>query len=308
MPNSHLRVVRVVDTPTHLLLRADDYLAELQRELNLVRLGAREPGQARDAASILGSISAILEGCCEVRASLRSAAERSAKAGAPTFEAQLRVSDASRTTAIRLLELLNQARDFAAEGRILTLPASEDVAQFLCDWLEVVIAQLQGDVPSPPTFGTEVTEAPRVEAPLPPTQEVAQDEPVGADGTFRARLEPTLSASRRARDLLRRVEGTLAEPELCEAAKLPLSELVTNAVLHARTDIEVAVCFLDEALRVEVRDERPELHAPHSRDPESSTGRGLELVGAVADRWGVVRRPAGKTVWFELDGPRIAPH
>jgi anti-sigma regulatory factor (Ser/Thr protein kinase) len=78
---------------------------------------------------------------------------------------------------------------------------------------------------------------------------------------------------------------------------------VTNAIRHAGTQVELLV-RLDEALRVEVTDHRPEMNVAHGAATGFSvSGRGLRLVDEIASRWGVERDTDSKTVWFELDAP-----
>src|SRR5690606_30413380 len=90
-------------------------------------------------------------------------------------------------------------------------------------------------------------------------------------------------------------------------AELIASELVTNAVVHAGTDLRLT-CRLEEgtgALIVEVRDRHPS-RAPRGDEPETAPhhtleyGRGLRLVAALCDAWGVTYRPGEKTVWARL--------
>ncbi len=87
-----------------------------------------------------------------------------------------------------------------------------------------------------------------------------------------------------------------------EVAVLLVSELVTNAILHASGPLELRARPLDEGLRIEVLDAAPE--APTLRTDVDLTdigGRGLQLVDVLADRWGWSESDAGKVVWFELD-------
>lgn len=86
-------------------------------------------------------------------------------------------------------------------------------------------------------------------------------------------------------------------------AELLVSELVTNAVLHARTPMWVAVEPRGEHVRISVVDESSLVPQPRSHSAESGTGRGLMLVERLATRWGVEPREPGKAVWFEL--PRV---
>jgi anti-sigma regulatory factor (Ser/Thr protein kinase) len=90
-----------------------------------------------------------------------------------------------------------------------------------------------------------------------------------------------------------------------EAVQLVVSELVTNAVLHAATTaaILLELSRVGDALRVTVSDDSAQ--APQRRDhpfpSAAESGRGVEIVDALADRWGTeLHRRDGKTVWCEL--------
>jgi anti-sigma regulatory factor (Ser/Thr protein kinase) len=95
-------------------------------------------------------------------------------------------------------------------------------------------------------------------------------------------------------------EADLVEPDLVDAAGLLVSELVTNAVVHARTDVTLHVRLRRGVLRIEVTDGSPVLPAPRRPTGLTGTGRGLQLVDHLADRWGVDKARKGKTIWFEL--------
>jgi anti-sigma regulatory factor (Ser/Thr protein kinase) len=91
--------------------------------------------------------------------------------------------------------------------------------------------------------------------------------------------------------------------ELAATAELCVSELVTNAIVHAHTRIELRAS-VDAELTVSVRDRGgPEVDAAPDADPDPLRvhGRGLQLVEALADRWGSDRDAIGTTVWFSLD-------
>src|SRR5205085_6933143 len=98
-----------------------------------------------------------------------------------------------------------------------------------------------------------------------------------------------LTAGPQAPSLARRfVARTLEswdQSDLAERALLAVSELVTNAFLYGEGDI-VLVVTLGVVLRVEVRDGGSGLPAQRNYSPTSTTGRGLHLVGHMADRWG----------------------
>jgi len=85
--------------------------------------------------------------------------------------------------------------------------------------------------------------------------------------------------------------------ELRDTIELLISELVTNAVIHARSDVELTISEHGARIRVEVSDTNPQM--PAIREPDAASGRGLRLVDALADRWGTIGRADGKTVWFE---------
>ena len=88
-----------------------------------------------------------------------------------------------------------------------------------------------------------------------------------------------------------------------EAAVLLLSELVANAALHARTAVTVRLELEGRTLRLEVTDGSTRQPAVRHYGPRATTGRGLGLVVALAQRWGVQPGETGKTVWAELDDP-----
>lgn len=79
-----------------------------------------------------------------------------------------------------------------------------------------------------------------------------------------------------------------------------VSELVTNAILHARTEFSVKVTQNHTRIRVDVSDESSEIPAARPYDISEVTGRGLHIVEALTERWGFFRFPGGKTVWFEM--------
>ncbi len=88
--------------------------------------------------------------------------------------------------------------------------------------------------------------------------------------------------------------------EVTEVAVLLTSELVTNVVVHARTPMRLDVDLTDECVRVAVIDEAPRQPALRRAHEQRLTGRGISLVAALAQQWGVDPTPPGKKVWFEL--------
>lgn len=88
---------------------------------------------------------------------------------------------------------------------------------------------------------------------------------------------------------------------LSDVAELLVSELVTNAILHAGSDVRLYVHTDGRRVRVEVADASAALPQVRHFAIDATTGRGLELVEALAPRWGATPTAGGKTVWFELD-------
>ena len=119
------------------------------------------------------------------------------------------------------------------------------------------------------------------------------------DPSVHVDLEPTPAAPRAARAFLADHLGPL-DPDRAYAAALCASELVTNGVLHARTQIVLGVTVGAERLLVTVADRAG--GTPHTPPPddERPSGRGLLLVQKLADQWGVNQERDGKTVWFTI--------
>jgi anti-sigma regulatory factor (Ser/Thr protein kinase) len=84
-------------------------------------------------------------------------------------------------------------------------------------------------------------------------------------------------------------------------AELLVSELVTNAAVHAGTPVDVVVSVLGgTTLEVEVSDGSVGRPTNRRRTQLSSSGRGLPLIDALSDCRGLRASAGGKTVWFQL--------
>lgn len=121
-------------------------------------------------------------------------------------------------------------------------------------------------------------------------------------------LPPEPTSSRACRRFLATTLDEWGADQFADEALLLVSELVTNAILHAGTEIDVTLRLDDDGrvLRVEVRDGNPRLPAVRRYSVLSGTGRGLALVDSTASSWAVepARSLDGKTVWFELESSR----
>jgi anti-sigma regulatory factor (Ser/Thr protein kinase) len=120
--------------------------------------------------------------------------------------------------------------------------------------------------------------------------------------TLRRRLPPSAESAGVARWLVNDLLRDLVDEDTRDTAALLTTELVSNAIRHTRDELVVTVRVAGGRLRVGVADSshrRPQLVQVGGRD---TSGRGLHLIDAMADRWGVDPddRGLGKTVWFEL--------
>jgi anti-sigma regulatory factor (Ser/Thr protein kinase) len=139
-------------------------------------------------------------------------------------------------------------------------------------------------------------------------QEITRTEPSAPARQFTVLLSPTRRGARLARLLTTAQLGSWGLPS--ESAAQIVAELATNAAVHGRVPgrdfrLELAVEDGGKRLRIAVSDTRgdrlPRASA-HAADSESESGRGLLIVEALADRWGVALGPVPrKTVWAELD-------
>ena len=118
-------------------------------------------------------------------------------------------------------------------------------------------------------------------------------------------LAPTSTAPAAARlyvrDVLQYWQLALSGPEIIDRAELLADELVTNAVLHARTPLRLRLELRGDLLHIGVRDDSPRLLRPVPYDPRAESGRGLRLIEELATAWGVhPARDGGKVVWCTL--------
>ncbi|MBK1785601.1 ATP-binding protein [Prauserella cavernicola] len=81
---------------------------------------------------------------------------------------------------------------------------------------------------------------------------------------------------------------------------LIVTELVTNAVLHGDAPASLRLLRAGELLRIEVGDSNRTPPVLRDPAPDQQNGRGMLLISAMADDWGVSETPDGKIVWAEL--------
>ncbi|MDX6274786.1 MAG: hypothetical protein QOJ92_1996 [Frankiales bacterium] len=136
-------------------------------------------------------------------------------------------------------------------------------------------------------------------------------------GEVRLALEPTSASAVTARRAASSAVRASGLADLAPDVAIVVSELVTNAVLHARTRVEVRILLQESGVRVEVVDDGPadllptpeeaSESTPDDLELQTTTGRGLAIVTALVESWGVDPGPEGKLVWAELgtsDRPR----
>ncbi|WP_432571984.1 ATP-binding protein [Kineococcus sp. SYSU DK005] len=115
-------------------------------------------------------------------------------------------------------------------------------------------------------------------------------------------LPADLSAARRARTFLRASLCRVHQDAALDRALLLLSELAVNAVRHGAPPVRAVVDCRVSTVRLVVSDgsrERPQ----HKRSPaQAESGRGVDLVDALSESWGVRVEAHGKSVWCDLKG------
>lgn len=119
---------------------------------------------------------------------------------------------------------------------------------------------------------------------------------------YRLRLTVGDHSARHIRAIARSLLDEWRMSELTDAVELAVTELVANVVRHVPDRrCEVLILRRTRGVRVEVADDFGQLPAaPVPSGPDDEGGRGLVLLDAVSDKWGVDPVPGrGKAVWFE---------
>jgi anti-sigma regulatory factor (Ser/Thr protein kinase) len=116
-------------------------------------------------------------------------------------------------------------------------------------------------------------------------------------------LDPDLVSPRVAREFVSRTLADWSVTDPTAMLDLLVSEIVANAVLHARTSAELSVQLLPDRVRVAVTDRDPSQPKRRPENPLTSTGRGIALIEKLSLAWGIERMPDGKRIWFETPRP-----
>jgi anti-sigma regulatory factor (Ser/Thr protein kinase) len=125
-----------------------------------------------------------------------------------------------------------------------------------------------------------------------------------ASYSARIDLPPVPATVPLARRLVRDVLHTWAAPHDREDAELLVTELVANVVDHAGVDVLTLEVELAGAwLRIGVVDGSAIRPVVRELSTAEERGRGMQIVAAIADRWGADDHDGGKRVWFELEPP-----
>lgn len=113
-----------------------------------------------------------------------------------------------------------------------------------------------------------------------------------------------------AREHLQLLGWDRSTPEQADAVVLAVSELLTNAHVHARSDAELVLAWDGTHLHLSVHDHSPQLPRPRRSGPQEIGGRGLALVEAVSDHWHTQEEGDGKSVvaCFHPAKPTRYPH
>jgi hypothetical protein len=120
--------------------------------------------------------------------------------------------------------------------------------------------------------------------------------------SIRQAFAPVAESVRAARDLVAHACLDWGCGAQADAAILVVSELVTNALVHAGTGPEMSIARSGSRLRLAVRDGNARRPQPRKVGPSSPNGRGMALVAAMSRAWGVLPTAEdGKVVWAVLD-------
>ena len=113
-------------------------------------------------------------------------------------------------------------------------------------------------------------------------------------------LPPEPTSATRARVLARERFASSCSRDTLDTIALLVTELVTNAILHARTTLQLTLDTRPGLVRISVEDSSNELPTLQHYASDAVTGRGLALVEQLASSWGVESTATGKLVWCHV--------
>jgi anti-sigma regulatory factor (Ser/Thr protein kinase) len=319
-----LTEVHLLGLPLHVRAQFLQHAEELLRELALVQLEAGQDSQPSLSPRLLQLASELADHWAPFQAQPAAVVAAALAAGMDTcdvtYTVPLRIDSFFR----RVAQLLDEADDLCRrEEHLLTLPAPPEVVDYRRWLFGQFREQLSGQAPRPwhrrlsARTGTVAPGAAAAPVHAPPFTSPRGGEPAAGSaehlepekGDGEAVGEPLVMQSLAssvavARRHVRQVLRELGRQALEESAELAVSELVSNAVLHAHTPFALTVRTMPTGrVRIEVSDSSPAPLQPRHFDVAATTGRGLQLVARLSFNWGIEERDReqgpGKTVWFE---------
>lgn len=136
-------------------------------------------------------------------------------------------------------------------------------------------------------------------------QSLTEAEEQSTSDDVRVRLRPVPEACRQVRALVAQTCSAWQRSDVTPVAALVATELVANVVRHARTTMDFTLRLRDGRVILSVRDHSRLM--PRTLDPGTTDagGRGLHLIGDLADAWGVLPVTDGKVVWSQLTAESV---
>lgn len=120
-----------------------------------------------------------------------------------------------------------------------------------------------------------------------------------------ANLDHHPSSPGRARHFVAEVLQRWQCEDVLGTVELAVSELVTNAIIHASSAVDVTVSLRPRDVRVDVVDRGPGSPLIPTQEDTRDSGRGLFIVESLATSWGVDEGPGWKSVWFLVPRPDV---
>ena len=273
--------VRLLGLPLDVYRRMQQRNDELLREFSLIVLGARGGvTNGRVPERLLALTEEVRARFAPESAGFREQLDTAEARGDVFADIVSSLPADARDAIEKLGRLLDEADEFCKGGdELLTLTTPPELLAFRRWLLGEVVSQIDGGEPVP------WSEAPAAAVP---------------DEVVEAELAPDPTSASEARRFVRGVLVRWHAEVVEEAAVLLTSELVTNALLHARTVMKLRLRRRPGLVRIEVVDDGAGQPVRRRYDDDASTGRGLALVEAMAEDWGVEPANGGKAVWFTL--------